>query len=524
MSVLLYLQEHYTDVLALLWEHIELTGVAVLLAVLIGVPLGILITYRRSWQAPVLNGANLMQAIPSLALLGFAIPFFGIGKVPAVLVVIVYSLLPIVKNTYTGLAQIDPNTREAARGIGLSRWQILRKVELPLALPVIMAGVRISAVTAVGLMTIAAFIGAGGLGDLVFAGIRTVDTVKILAGAIPACLLALAVDYLLGLVETLTTPLAAQLNAKQDRSRVTGKRRRAKRILSGALILALLAGGTSAYRQWQTEDADIVVGSKDFTENIVAAHLMSDIIEARTGLTVDRRINLGGTQVAYEALKSGQIDLYLDYTGTVYINLLNNEPTRDLEAMYNITRDQLKQRYDIDILTPYRFNNTYSIGVMPDYAAAHNLETISDLKRVQGHIRGATTFEFQNRPDGISGMLAYYGLNIDDIVGIDGSPRYTALASGDVQFIDTFATDGLIRKFDVKLLADDRDYFPPYYAVPMLRGETAQTHPEVVRALAELEPYLTDEVMQELNYRVDEGKEPPAKVARDYLRSCGLIK
>lgn len=252
MSLLLYLQEDYAKILALLWDHIELTGIAVLLAVLIGVPLGIIITYRREWQAPILNGANLMQAIPSLALLGFAIPFFGIGKVPAVLVVIVYSLLPIVKNTYTGLAQIDPNVQEAAQGIGLSRWQILRKVELPLALPVIMAGIRISAVTAVGLMTIAAFIGAGGLGDLVFAGIRTVDTAKILAGAIPACLLALTVDYLLGLVETLTTPLSAQLSPEQDRIAVISKRRRASRVLTATLTLTVLAGVTSAYQYWQT--------------------------------------------------------------------------------------------------------------------------------------------------------------------------------------------------------------------------------------------------------------------------------
>ncbi|WP_288218353.1 ABC transporter permease, partial [uncultured Negativicoccus sp.] len=165
-----YVTSNWSYILSLLWEHIELTAIAVAISVLVGVPLGILISYRRNLQSPVLQSANIMQAIPSMALLGFAIPFFGIGRLPAIIVVILYSLLPIIKNTYTGISQISPQMREAAIGIGLSRWQVLRKVELPQALPVIMAGVRISSVTAVGLMTIAAFIGAGGLGDLVFAG------------------------------------------------------------------------------------------------------------------------------------------------------------------------------------------------------------------------------------------------------------------------------------------------------------------------------------------------------------------
>ena len=215
-----YLTTAWPHIMELLWEHIELTVIAVSISILIGVPLGILIAKRRPLQAPVLQTANIMQAIPSMALLGFAIPFFGIGRVPAVLVVIIYSLLPIIKNTYTGLTQISPDTKEVAVGIGLSPWQVLHKVEFPLALPVIMAGIRISAVTSVGLMTIAAFIGAGGLGDLVFAGIRTVDNNMILAGAIPACLLALAVDYLLGLVEELVTPMATLITPEHTRAMI----------------------------------------------------------------------------------------------------------------------------------------------------------------------------------------------------------------------------------------------------------------------------------------------------------------
>ena len=201
MSFIQYLGSEYPQIISLLIEHLKLTAISVGLAILIGVPLGIFISYASKAGKPVLSIANIIQAIPSMALLGFMIPLFGIGTVPAVAAVVLYSLLPIIKNTYTGIESINPQTLEAAKGIGLTPLQVLTKVQIPMALPVIMAGVRIASVTAVGLMTMAAFIGAGGLGYLVFSGIRTVNNNQILAGAIPACLLALMVDFLIGLVE-----------------------------------------------------------------------------------------------------------------------------------------------------------------------------------------------------------------------------------------------------------------------------------------------------------------------------------
>ena len=187
-------------------EHIQITMTAIGIAVAIGVPLGILISYILQLKKPVLGFANVMQAIPSMALLGFLVPFLGIGRRPAVFMVVVYSLLPIIKNTATGLANINADTLEAARGIGMTQFQILVRVKIPLALPVILAGIRISAVTSVGLVTLAAFIGAGGLGDIIFSGIRTLNTNLILSGAIPACILALTVDWVGGFIEKLVTP------------------------------------------------------------------------------------------------------------------------------------------------------------------------------------------------------------------------------------------------------------------------------------------------------------------------------
>ena len=206
MEFINYIISNSPEIIDLLIEHIKLTSLSVFIAILIGIPVGILISYVKKLGRPVLALANILQAIPSMALLGFTIPFLGIGTIPAILMVVLYSLLPIIKNTYIGLENINPQMIEAATGIGLTKWQILTKVQIPLALPVIMSGIRISAVSAVGLMTLAAFCGAGGLGYLVYAGIRSINNYQILSGAIPACLLALFIDYILGIVENLVTP------------------------------------------------------------------------------------------------------------------------------------------------------------------------------------------------------------------------------------------------------------------------------------------------------------------------------
>ncbi|MDR1957240.1 MAG: ABC transporter permease [Treponema sp.] len=206
MQFVTYIAENGIAILLRTLEHIQLTFLSILIAVIIGVPLGILISYVAGLRKPVLGCANVVQAVPSIALLGFLVPVLGIGEKPAVCMVVVYSLLPIIKNTATGLANINPQTIEAAKGIGMTRFQILTRVKLPLALPVIMAGIRISAVTSVGLVTLAAFIGAAGLGYLIYSGIRTVNTYQILSGAMPACLLALTVDFVASLVEKAVTP------------------------------------------------------------------------------------------------------------------------------------------------------------------------------------------------------------------------------------------------------------------------------------------------------------------------------
>ena len=523
MNALEYITTNFDQVLSLTKDHILLTTIAVGLAVLIGVPLGILISYFRKVSKAVVGLANLIQAIPSMALLGLAIPLLGIGSLPAVVIVILYSLLPIVKNTYTGITSIDKETLESAKAIGLTKLQILVKVRIPLALPIIMAGVRISSVTAVGLMTMAALIGADGLGFLIFSGISTTNNGQILAGAIPAAILALVVDYIFGLIEKLVTPISIQSTANNTKDKIIRDRKKQKIILALVTTLLLFMFTSSWIGRLNKAEKNITIGGKDFTEQFIVVHLMSDMIEDRTDINVIRKDNLGGTQVLFNAVKSGDIDLYLDYTGTIYGDTLGYPPNSDMEEVYQISKNDLKKQFDLDVLRQFNFNNTYILAVRPDTAQEYNLSTVSDLAQVAGGLTIGSSLEFLNREDGIIGLSKHYDFDFGDQVGIDGANKYIAIDNGETDVTDAFSTDGLLQKFGLVQLEDDKNFFPPYFAVPILKSGLLDEYPEIEEILNELGQVLTNEVMVELNYQIDELQRQPRQVANEFLKENGLI-
>lgn len=523
MGFLTYFAANWGQISSLLLEHIRLTAIAVGFAILIGVPLGILICYIRKASKLVLGLANVVQAVPSIALLGFAIPLLGIGTLPAVVVVVLYSLLPIIKNTFAGIQGITPEMVEAARGIGMSRFQVLYKIQIPQALPVIMAGVRISAVTAVGLMTMAAFIGAGGLGFLVFSGIRTMDNYQIIAGALPACLLALLVDFLFGLIEKLVTPISLQITTQKNPKKA---RTIQKVILSvtAVLLVTLFAwnGIASAMANRGTGDT-ITVGGKDYTEQVVLCNMISDLIQDNTNLTVKRTPQLGGTQVCMSAIRSGEIDLYVDYSGTCYGDTLGYAPISDVKKVYQTIVKDYADKYDLTILKQMAFSNTYTLAVKPETAKKYNLKTFSDLAKVSKQLIISPTLEFTNRDDGLPGVEKKYDMKFKKVVAMDSSPRYIALMNNESDVVDAFSTDGLLKKFGLTVLEDDQHFFPPYYAVPIIRSDVLEKHPELKDLLAKLGDKLTEKVMIDLNYQVDEQKKDPDTVARTFLTQQGLI-
>ncbi|WP_045523924.1 ABC transporter permease/substrate-binding protein [Neobacillus niacini] len=512
-----YLSSNYEQILNLLGQHIYLSVISVLIAVIIGIPLGILISREPKLSKPIIGTTNVIQAVPSLALLGFLIPFIGIGSAPAIVMVVLYSLLPIVKNTYTGLTNIDSDILEAAKGIGLTKSQTMKKVQLPLAFPMIMAGIRISAVTAVGLMTIAAFVGAGGLGYLVFSGVQTVDNYMILAGAIPACILALLIDFIVGKLETSFSYTNKQKSASKSNKKV-------KRLVIGLVSVIVVAAGAFTFYSKAIAEDKIVIGSKNFSEQLILGHMLADLVESKTDIEVDRKMNLGGSQVAFSAIKNGDIDVYVEYTGTGLVNILNQSPQSDSDKVYDHVKKEFHEKFGIEMLKPLGFNNTYALAVRQDTAQQYNLDTISDLAKVSDGMIMGPTIEFPNREDGLIGLSKTYNLNFKEVKAVDGGLRYTALDNHKSDVIDAFSTDGLIEEFGLKVLEDDKNFFPPYYAVPIVKEETLKEHPELEEALNALAGKLTDDKMRKLNYKVDSLKESPAKVAKEFLQEEGLIK
>ena len=521
MEFIDYVVENHEQIISLFLEHIELTFIAVGLSILIGVPIGIIISYIKKLDKPILGLSSVIQAVPSMALLGFLIPFVGIGTIPAIIVVILYSLLPIIKNTYTGINGISETMIESAKGIGLTKSQILFKIQIPQTLPVIMAGIRISAVSAVGLMTMSAFIGGGGLGYLIFSGIRTLNNYQILAGAIPACILALIVDYFFGLIEKLVTPVSLQMK-DLSREEVLNKRKRQKVMLFVIFVLVGLVF-LSSIKVSDKSAKTITVSGKDFTEQNILCEMVSDYIEFNSDISVNRKCNLGGAQVVFSAIQRGDIDLYVDYLGTDYTDILKYSPISDVDKVYDTVKSEFDSKYDLTVLDKMNFNNTYALAVRQDTANKYNLKTISDLVPYASLLKISPTLEFVNREDGLSGLNKVYGLNFSDVIAIDGSPRYTALMNDNSQVIDAFTTDGLLKKFGLVVLEDDKNFFPPYYAVPVIRNSVIEKYPELEGLLNNLGSYLTNDSVQELNYEVDELGKAPDVVAHDFLEKNNLI-
>lgn len=512
-------------------EHLMLTGVSTGIAILIGIPVGILAARIRWLRGPLTGGVGILQTIPSLAMLALLLALLQkIGAIPAIIALTLYALLPIVRNTLTGVEGVSPAVIEAARGIGMMPWQRLWLVELPLATPVIVAGIRTAAVVSVGIATLSAFIGAGGLGQFINRGLALSNTDLILLGAVPAAVLALVVDGSIA---------AFQWGLRRKRSRESRFRAvidRSLRPVALAMPVALVTIGCLAYFStssassnppWGPPAADgrtIRIGTKNFTEQLILGELMAQLIEARTDLRAERRFNLGGTMICHGALKSGGIDVYAEYTGTALTAILKQPVITDSDSAYEAVAHEYGRRFSAEWLCPFGFNNTYAITVRKADADSRNLRTISDLIPLAETLRAGFTAEFSERPDGYAGLRRAYGLQFREVRDLDPALMYQAIANREVDVICAFATDGRIAAFDLQPLVDDRGFFPPYQAAPVVRSEVLQTHPELRQTLDLLAGRLDDATMQRLNFEVDEKKRRPRDVAKEFLASQGLLE
>ncbi len=515
MSFWQFLQNNWAELATLIKEHLVLVFISILIAVVIGVPTGILLTRYRSLRGPVLGIANVMQTIPSLALFGFLIPLpfiGGIGTRTALVALVLYSLLPIIRNTVTGILGVEPSVREAAVAMGMTDAQVLRQVELPLAAGVIVTGIRVATVIAVGVTTIAAAVGAGGLGVYIFRGLRQYDNNLLLAGAVSAALLALAADFLLGLIER---------RFSYERAR---KRTMAPKLVFAAAALVLAAG--VAFWQFTKPKSPagtqnrVVIGSKDFTESALLAEILAQMLEAR-GVTVERRFELGGN-LPHEAVVSGTLDLYPEYTGTSFTGILHHPPITDPRAVYDQVKREYADKFKVEVSPPLGFENTFAILVRGSEARQFNLKTISDAAPHTPKWRAGFGQDFMSRDDGYPGFSKTYNLKFAQVHEMDLSLTYIALSSRQVDLIAGNSTEGRIAQLDLVQLADDRHYFPPYEAVYIVRQDTLARTPQLREAIAKLANAISTDEMRQLNYEIDGNKRDPKEVVKEWIGRRGL--
>ncbi|MGG0187683.1 ABC transporter permease/substrate-binding protein [Bacillus rhizoplanae] len=503
MSALLQtMQERKQELLSALLEHLQISLIALFFAVLIAVPLGILLTRRERIAEWVIGTSAVMQTIPSLALLGLLIPLVGIGKVPAIIALVIYALLPILRNTYTGIRKLDPSLIEAARAMGMNGWRRLWKVEIPLAWPFIMAGIRTAMVLIVGTATLAALIGGGGLGKFILLGIDRNDYALILLGAIPAALLALFFDGVLRIIE--------HVRFSPRRTVIT--------IVAVAVI-------TIAPFLWSTQKKDIIIAGKIGSEPEILIQMYKQLIEQDTDLKVEIKPGFGKTSFVFEALKSGEIDIYPEFTGTALSTFVKEEPkSTDRQEVYEQARNGLEQKYNMKLLKPMKYNNTYALAVPKQIAEQYNIKTISDLKNVSSQMKAGFTLEFADREDGYKGIQKLYNIQFPNLKTMEPKLRYSAVQSGDVNVIDAYSTDSELQQYGLQVLEDDKGLFPPYQGAPLLREETLKKYPEIEKSLNKLAGKITDEEMRKMNYEVNVEGKAAENVAHEFLQKEGLLK
>ena len=522
MSFWHFLQQNWPELWQHLREHLWLVLISTLIAVAIGLPTGILLTRKKSLRSPILGIANVMQTIPSLALFGFLIPLpfiGGIGARTAIVALVLYSLLPIIRNTVTGILGVDPNVREAAVAMGMTGSQVLWQVELPLAMSVIITGVRVALVIAIGVTTIAAAVGAGGLGVFIFRGIRQFDNNLLLAGAVPAALLALSADFLLGLVEQYFSV------TRQRKAVVTSRRKKLTLGVVTAIVAAVVTGVYVGSRDSRSHgflprNERVVVGSKDFTESALLGEIVAQLLEAH-GVVVERKFELGGN-LPHDGLLGGNIDLYPEYTGTSYTAILKHTPITDPRAVYEQVKREYGEKFNVVVSEPLGFDNTFAILVRGAEARRLKLKTISDAAPYVRNWRAGFGQDFMSRADGYPGFAKAYGLKFaEQPREMDLSLTYIALSSNQVDLIAGNSTEGRIAKLDLFQLEDDRHYFPPYEAVYLVRNDSLARSAVLKEVLAKLAHSISTEEMRQLNYEVDANKRGQADVVREWIKKKG---
>jgi len=503
-NIIITLIERREELIKAIIEHIKISFLALIIALLIAIPLGIYLSYHKKIAEIIIGITAILQTVPSLALLGLLIPFVGIGGVPAVIALVIYALLPILRNTYTGITEVDPVYMLASRAMGMNKLQQLIKIQIPLAMPVIMAGIRTATVLIIGTATLASLIGAGGLGSLILLGLDRNNNSLILLGAVPAALLAVLFDFILKKFE------------KADWKKIL--------VCIFAVMVLFFAGNIGADKMMKKNK--LIIAGKLGTEPEILINMYKILIEENMdNIDVELKSGFGKTSFVFNALKSGEIDIYPEFTGTAVFTFLKENPvSNDAAEVYSQAKKGMAEKFDMIYLSPMKFNDTYALAVPQKFAEENNLMKISDLEKIKDKIKAGFTREFNDREDGYKGLKKLYGFELPDIKEFEPKLRYVAIQNGDINLIDAYSTDSELAKYNLVVLEDDKKLFPPYQGAPLLRKDTLKKYPQLETILGKLQDKITDAEMREMNYEVGVDGKRAEDIAREYLKKNGLIK
>lgn len=496
----------HSEFLAALWQHIQLTVVAIIIASLIAIPLAVWSEKHRRYAEWLLQITGVFQTLPSLAVLGLLIPLVGIGTPAALIALIIYALLPIFQNTYLGLTGVPQDTLNAGKALGLSRRRVLRLIQIPLAMPNIIAGIRTATVLIIGTATLASLIGAGGLGDFILLGIDRNNTDLILIGAIASAILAILGGQLINWLFRLRGWL--------------------RRITLSLLLILFIGGSVVPLLPDKSAPQTITIAGKLGSEPEILINIYAQLIKAEQPNTkVILKPSFGVTTFLYQALKSNKIDIYPEFTGTVTASLAKN-PVKlpigaDAQTTYNAAQKVAKQQ-GLLLTKPMRFNDTYAIAVTQKAAQKYGLNSIGDLTKLPNAKAGMTA-EFLDRSDGMPGVEKMYGLKMPTF-SLDPALRYQAINQDQVNVVDAYATDSQLVAYKLKVLTDDKHFFPFYQGAALMKSEFASRNPHIVKALNRLDNRISNTDMQKMNYAVNVKHESASKVAKAYLVAHGLLK
>lgn len=491
------------SVLQAIFQHLQLSMSALIIASIIAISMALILQPFKKMTTVILQITGIMQTIPSLALLGLFIPFMGIGFTPALVALVIYGIFPILQNTLVGLTNIDPSLDEAARAFGMTNWERLKKLSLPLAIPMILSGIRTSAIMIIGTATLAALIGAGGLGNYILLGIDRQDNQLILIGAIASASLAIIFSFILQWLQHL----------------------KLKQIIIAFISIVTLTGITFLpIANHVQKSKTIVIAGKLGAEPNILIHMYKLLIENQSDIHVELKENLGNTNFLYHALKEGSIDIYPEFTGTITSTLLKQTPpaSTNTKVVYQQAKKGIYQQDNLVYLKPMAYQNTYAIAVKKDYSKQQHLQNISDLQKVENAAVAGFTLEFNKRRDGNLGLKKDYHLNLQ-VKTMDPALRYKALQQGSIQIADVYSTDSGIKRYGLTLLKDNKHLFPPYQGAPLMREDTLRKYPELKPILNQLADKITEDQMQQMNYQVDVLKKSPEKVAKEFLEKNHLL-